>query len=93
MTAAQRLQITTALGKDCLAIAEQIVGEMEQSKSAPRWMWHRLLSLLHEHHQDVMETPLGALFTYAVLGRIQNATDDASERRRASRGAGPNRRQ
>ena len=81
------LQISAALGKDCLAVAEQIVGEMDLNKSAPRHLWNRLLSVLHEQHPDLMQTALGALFTYAVLEKIQGDSD-ASLQRHAGRGSG-----
>lgn len=70
MTAAQRLQIQTALGRDTLRIAEQIHRALEQNGTAPRHLWRALLAELSKH-ADLMETAPGQLFTYAVLGRMK----------------------
>ena len=80
ITAAQRAQIQLALGRDTLQIAESIHAALEQHGRAPRHLWRALLDKLYQS-PDLMETPLGQLFTYAVLGRMNNGNDDASERR------------
>ncbi len=80
ITTAQRAQIALALGRDTLRIAERINAALEQDGSAPGYLWRELLENLYQS-PDLMESPLGQLFTYAVLGRMNNGNDDASERR------------
>jgi hypothetical protein len=79
-----RAQIELALGKDVLRIAEEIHFHLSSYQKAPASLWRELLQALHQH-PDLMETPLGMVFTFAVLGRMNNANGGASE---PSRGGG-----
>jgi hypothetical protein len=69
--ASQRAQIQLALGKDVLRIAEEIHFHLSSYQKAPASLWRELLQALHQH-PDLMESPVGMTFTYAVLGRMNN---------------------
>ncbi len=80
-----RAQIELALGRNVLKLSEEICFEMSTYGKCGSAKWRALIETLWREHQDVMETPLGALFTNAVLGRFDNANGGASE---PSRGGG-----
>jgi hypothetical protein len=85
--ASQRAQIQLALGRTVLKLSEEICFDLSTYKKCDTAKWRALIETLWHEHQDVMETPLGALFTNAVLGRFDNA-NDASERRPKPGGSG-----
>jgi hypothetical protein len=89
MTAAQRLSIQTALGRDVLQLAEEIQFCLNTYRKCDAALWRRFLeALLKGAGGEVMGSPLGLTMQLAILGRIQNATNDANERRTKSPGGG-----
>lgn len=70
LTAAQRMQLRSALGPDVLRAAERLQQSFETDGRAPAFLWRELLQVLHRQHADVMESPMGQLISVAVLGRI-----------------------
>lgn len=83
-----RAQIQLALGRNVLKLSEEICFDLSTYGKCSAAKWRALIETLWREHQDVMETPLGALFTSAVLGRFDNARD-ASERRQKPGGGFP----
>jgi hypothetical protein len=75
-----------------LKLSEEICLEMSTYGKCRSAKWRALIETLWREREDAMETPLGALFTNAVLGRFDNAYD-ASERRQKPGGGFSNRRQ
>ena len=71
LTAAQRMQLTAALGPEVVQAADRLQKAFEADGRAPASLWRELLATLHRANADVMEMPLGQLFTLAVVGRIQ----------------------
>lgn len=96
MTAAMRLQIQTALGRDVVKAAEQIQFCLNTYQKADAALWRTFLQALHEGAgETVMFSPLGMVMQLAILGRIQNGNDGAAlPRRKPTAGSGfPNKRQ
>jgi hypothetical protein len=87
ITAAQRMTITRALGRDVMRAADALHSQINEHGKADAALWQAFLQALHEGAGDeVMGSPLGMAVQMAILGRIYG-NDDASERRR-SRGSG-----
>lgn len=69
MSAAQRMQLRSALGPDVVRVADRLQQALADGV-APASLWRELLEALNQH-PDLMESPLGQLFTFMVIGRIQ----------------------
>lgn len=75
ITASERMRLRP-LGPDVLRCAERLAAAIEDDGRTGS-LWRDLLEMLHRQHADLMETPLGVLFTVAVLGRITKANKGA----------------
>ncbi len=64
------MQLTAALGPEVVRAADCLQKAFESDGRAPASLWRELLATLHRTNPDVMETPVGQLFTFAVVGRI-----------------------
>jgi hypothetical protein len=90
MSPAQREQIKLALGRDVLSVAQEIQFCLNTYGKADAALWRRFLEALHKSAGDeVMNSPLGLTIQMAILGRIQNGNDGASEPRRKPSGGFP----
>jgi hypothetical protein len=69
LTAAERMQLRSALGPEVVRVADRLQQAFEADGRADAALWRELLQALHKHG-ELMETPLGQLVTYTVLGRI-----------------------
>jgi len=82
MTAAQRMLMGTALGRDVLSASETIQFHLNTYGRCDVRLWKDFLEKLHKGAGDeVMGSPLGLATQLAILGRIQgdsNGKDDAS---------------
>jgi len=88
MTAAQRMLIGQALGRDVLSAAETLNFHLNAYGKADASLWRELLEKLFEGAGDeLMGSPLGLTIQIAILGKIQGDSD-ASVQRRAGRGSG-----
>jgi len=81
VTAEERAFIQDALGRDVVMIGEGILAAIERGGRAPRHAWRELLRALYSAAPDAMETPLGAVFTMAILRRINDGRNDARAHR------------
>jgi hypothetical protein len=70
LTAAQRMQLRSALGADVLQIAKRLQQAFAADGRAPASLWKELLETLYRQHTDAMGTPIGQLLSVAVFGRI-----------------------
>jgi hypothetical protein len=61
------MQLTAALGPEVVRVADRL---QQCDGRADAALWRDLLQALYSTNADVMETPLGQLFTFAVVGRI-----------------------
>jgi hypothetical protein len=73
MTGEQRTQLTATLGPEVVRAADRLQQAMDGDGRADAALWRGLLQALYSTNADVMETPLGQLFTLTVLVRIQDA--------------------
>jgi hypothetical protein len=73
MTGEQRTQLTAALGPEVVQVADHLQQALDGDGRADAALWRDLLQALYSANADVMETPLGQLFTLTVLARIQEA--------------------
>jgi hypothetical protein len=87
VTAAQRLSIQTALGRDVLQLAEEIQFCLNTYRKCDAALWRRFLEALLKGAGDAMESPIGLTLQLAILGKIQGDSD-ASLQRSAGRGSG-----
>ena len=73
ITETERLAIS-ALGPEVFRVADRLQQALEGDGAvgAPASLWRELLVTLYRTNPDVMETPIGARFTQAVVGRIEN---------------------
>jgi hypothetical protein len=64
------MQLRSALGPEVVRAADRLQQAFEADGRAPASLWRELLETLYREHSDLMETPLGSLFSIAVMGRI-----------------------
>ena len=78
MTAAQRLSIQTALGRDVLQLAEEIQFCLNTYRKCDAALWRRFLEALLKGAGDAMESPIGLTLQLAILGKIQGEQNDGA---------------
>ena len=69
LSAGQRISLTAALGHEVVRVADRLQQSYERDGTAPASLWREFLATLYSTNADVMETPLGQLFTFAVVTR------------------------
>ena len=80
ITAAQRMTITRALGPGVMRAADALHLQLSTWGKADARLWRNFLQeSMDGGGETAMSTPIGMAVQMAILGRIQNATDDTSE--------------
>ena len=94
MTAAQRLSIRTALGRDVAKLAEEIQRDLDKSGTCAASKWREFLQALHRSAGDeVMGSRVGQALQLAILGRIQQGDQNGNANLRSPGGGFPPKRQ